>query len=119
MSPLRILPFAIFAIPLWTFDVAHSRPFLYISSFTYGGSAKQCLEGAKTALQRNGFTLNLSIQYYNNQSMGGSVSGSLPDAPVVAEIDCDKSIGVSAVAVSGLDNEVTYQKYTELYKEKW
>lgn len=119
MDSFRILRFALLLMPLWAIGAAHARPFLYVSSFTHGGSAKECLEGARLALQRSGFTRDLGIEYFNDHSRGGHAGGILPDAPVAAKIECDKSIGVTALAVSGLDNELTYQKYSQLFDAKW
>jgi hypothetical protein len=119
MDPFRILSFSLLWMPFWAFSAAHARPFLYVSSFTHGGSARECLEGAKAALERSGFTRDLSIDYFDDQSIGGHVGGMLPDAPVAAKIECDQSIGVTALAVSGLDNELTYEKYGQLFEAKW
>ena len=51
--------------------------------------------------------------------MGGHVDGKLRNYPVVAKIECDQSLGVTGLAVTGIDNKLTYEKYSDLFDKSW
>ena len=96
-----------------------ARPWVYVNGTSYDGSGEQCLKNAKEALAKAGFTDDLEIDKYKAGNSGGFVEGLLPDSPVRAVIECNGSEGVTAAAVSGLDGDLTYEKYSELYKAPW
>ncbi|MEB3158781.1 MAG: hypothetical protein VKK03_04900 [Synechococcus sp.] len=97
---------------------AQARPWLYVSAFSYGGSGEACLTKAREALRKHGFTQGLEIDRFNSGE-GGHVSGKMPGSAVLAKIECDQGLGVTALAVSGLDNDITYKKYSDLFDSKW
>jgi len=97
---------------------AIARPWLYVSSFTYTGKLDACLDSAKKALTAAGFTQDLEISK-TQSSKSGHVEGLLQGEPVRAQIECNPSEGISALGVSGLENEITYNKYFQLYKSQW
>ena len=103
------------------FAPAFARPHLYISGFTYSGSANECLQGARKALVKAGFTRDLEIEKYDGDAAGngGFVGGYLKNEAVTAEIECDSSQGMTIVGVSGLNDDLTYEKYEELYEAEW
>ena len=100
---------------------AYARPWLYVSGFTHGGSADECLQAAKEVLAKNGFKDELEIERYEGDSKnkGGFVTGELADAPVTAQIECNATEGLTTLGVSGLDNELTYKKYDDLFEAEW
>ena len=103
------------------FAPAFARPYLYVSGFTYSGSANECLQGARKALAKAGFTRDLEIEKNDGDAAGkgGYVGGYLKNEAVTAEIDCDSSQGMTTLGVSGLNYELTYKKYEELFDAEW
>ena len=98
---------------------AGARPWIYMSTWSHGGSSHKCLNQAKAALEAEGFTKELAISYHKDKASGGVVEGVLPDSPVRAKIDCNPRDGITGLAVSGLDNQLTYDKYNKLFKSTW
>ena len=94
-----------------------ARPYLYISTFSYSGSVSVCLTNAGQALKRSGFTNDFDRDMTGEKS--GRVKAKIPSAAVVASIECDQSLGVTALAVSGLDNDLSYDKFKELFDASW
>lgn len=70
-----------------------------IHDLHWGARAPAC-SAIKVRL-RFSFTRDPAIEYFDDRSRGGHAGGILPDSPVAAKIECDKSIGVTALAVSG------------------
>ena len=110
-------------LPIWIFSsqAAMARPWLYVSTFAYGGTGEECLENAADALKEEGFTRDFEVVRFKGQSRssGGHVDGKLRNYPVVAKIECDQSLGVTGLAVTGIDNELTYKKYSDLFDKDW
>ncbi|QNI72885.1 putative conserved secreted protein [Synechococcus sp. NOUM97013] len=97
---------------------ALARPWVYLTSFSYGGTGEQCLGAARSALANAGFTREEYTSRFDNQK-GGLVEALLTNAPVRAKIECDPKLGITSLAVSGLNNDLTYEKYMELFKAEW
>ena len=108
---VRFLSVLLLAAP----TAVQAMPWLYVSSFTYSGSGYSCMREAETALRRAGFTRDLERDPFDDPSTGGHVDGKLRHSDVAAAIECDADIGTSALAVSGLDNDLTYDKYSDLF----
>ena len=110
-------------LPIWIFSsqAAMARPWLYVSTFAYGGTGEECLENAADALKEEGFTRDFEIKMFKGKSRnsGGHVDGKLRNHPVVAKIECDQSLGVTGLAVTGIDNRLTYEKYSNLFDKEW
>ena len=109
-------------LPIWIFSsqAAMARPWLYVSTFAYGGTGEECLDNAADALQEEGFTRDFEVVRFKGKSnSGGHVDGKLRNYPVVAKIECDQSLGVTGLAVTGLDNKLTYKKYSNLFDKDW
>ena len=109
-------------LPIWIFSsqAAMARPWLYVSTFSYGGTGDECLDNAADALQEEGFTRDFEVvRFKGKSSKGGHVDGKLRNYPVVAKIECDQSLGVTGLAVTGLDNKLTYKKYSNLFDKDW
>ena len=58
-----------------SFAPAFARPFLYVSGFSYSGSAKKCLKGAQKALKEAGFKRDLETKKYDGDATGGGREG--------------------------------------------
>ena len=110
-------------LPIWIFSsqAAMARPWLYVSTFAYGGTGEECLDNAADALQEAGFTRDFEVVRFKGKSRnsGGHVDGKLRNYPVVAKIECDQSLGVTGLAVTGIDNKLTYEKYSDLFDKEW
>jgi len=98
-------------------QAALARPDIYTSVFEYVVSVDVCLKRAEQALIDAGFTENIEIDDINEKL--ASIDGEMPSDSVAASIVCDQSLGVSALSVSGLDGDLTYEKYSELYDAEW
>ena len=96
---------------------AQARPYLYVDVFEHGGSVKQCLDGAEAVLIDLGFTEDLGRDRIGEKQ--GSVSGQMESDAVSAEIYCDQKLGVTSIGVAGLDNDLSYEKYTALFDAEW
>ena len=72
-------------------------------------------------LKEEGFTRSFEVVRFKgkSRSKGGHVDGKLVNYPVVAKIECDQSLGVTGLAVSGIDNQLTYKKYSTLFERSW
>ena len=79
------------------------------------------MENAADALKEEGFTRDFEIKRFKGESRnsGGHVDGKLKNYPVVAKIECDQSLGVTGLAVTGIDNKLTYKKYSNLFDKDW
>ena len=108
-------------IGLFSGQAAMARPWLYVSTFAYSGSGEECIKNAAAVLKEEGFTRNFEVVRFKGQSRskGGHVDGKLSNYPVVAKIECDQSLGVTGLAVTGIDNELTYDKYSILFDRSW
>ena len=107
-------------IGLFTSQAAMARPWLYVSTFSYSGTGEECLKNAAEVLKEEGFTRNFEVVRFKKlRSRGGHVDGKLRNYPVVAKIECDQSLGVTGLAVTGIDNQLTYKKYSILFDKSW
>ena len=97
---------------------ALARPWLYLSSFSHGGTGEACLRDARIALADFGFTRDVETSRFDSQE-GGHVEALLSNAPVRAKIECDPKLGVTSLAVTGLYNDLTYDKYSDLFDAEW
>ena len=97
---------------------ALARPWVYLSSFSHGGTGEQCLGAARIALANAGFTRDEYTSRFDSQK-GGLVEALLTNSPVRAKIECDPKLGITSLAVSGLNNDLTYEKYMKLFKAEW
>jgi hypothetical protein len=98
---------------------ASARPHIYITTTSYIGKTETCLNNAKEILSKQGFKRALEISYYATKESGGWIEGVQVDMPVRAIIECNGKEGITAFAVSGLDNDETFKKYSALYDSKW
>ena len=97
---------------------ALARPWVYLTSFSYSGTGEKCLRAARVALANAGFTREVYTSRFDSQE-GGLVEALLTNSPVRAKIECDPKIGITSLAVSGLSNDLTYEKYMVLFKAEW
>lgn len=102
---------------LMSAQAAFARPDLYASAFEYGANVDVCLEGAEQALIDAGFTEDIEIDQIDDKL--ASIDARMPSDSVSADILCDQSLGVTVLSVGGLDRDLTYDKYIELYDAEW
>ena len=96
---------------------AHARPHLYSDAFDYSGTVFECMKGARQALHDAGFKDNLYKEMQDEKI--GFVKGNLRSDSVTAEITCNQKLGITVMAVSGLDDNLTHKKYLSLYDATW
>ena len=114
-------PGALLTITLSSIAPSFARPYQYMNGFSYSGSAKECLLSAEKVLKKAGFSRDLLTELFEDKmtGLGGTVEGYLKDLPVVASIECNQREGISVLAVSGLDADITYEKYELLFDAEW
>ena len=117
MFKVSSIPLAAVALLFVSVPAALARPVVYTSAFEYGAAVEVCLEGAEQALLAAGFTENVEIDEVNEKL--ASIQGEMPSDAVTADILCDQSLAITAVSVAGLDPDLTYEKYNELYESEW
>ena len=98
-------------------QAALARPDIYTSAFEYGAKVDVCLEDAEQALIDAGFTENIEIDEIDEKL--ASIEGEMPSDSITADILCDQSLGITVLSVSGLDGDLTYDKYIELFDAEW
>lgn len=96
---------------------AQARPHLYSDAFDYSGTVFECMKGARQALSNAGFKDNLYKEMQDAKV--GFVKGDLKSDSVTAEITCNQKLGITVMAVSGLDDNLTHKKYLTLYDSTW
>jgi len=116
-KPSFLFSVAAYLFSAMTAQAALARPDIYTSAFEYGASVDVCLEGAEQALVDAGFTENIETDEIDEKL--ASIDGEMPSDAVTADILCDQSLGVTVLSVSGLDGDLTYEKYSELYDAEW
>ena len=114
----------LFALPfvfvMLSSGAALARPFVYIASFAHGQKVTQCLDSAEKALAKYKFTLDIVRDYDPKQSdKVGRVYGSQAESSTKAVILCDQKEGITSLAVSGLDIDVTWDLYTKMFYAEW
>ena len=97
---------------------AEAKPFIYVDSYSYSGTAEQCLKNARIVLNKLAFD-NFYIDDSLKKERKLSISGYHKDEYLSVEIECDQKMGVTSLGVSGLDHELTFDMYEKLYKSKW
>ncbi len=107
---------AVVGAALFTSSSVEARPHLYTGVFGYSGNVEECIGGAKTLLKTNGFNKSLEVDKKERMAY---VTAYHENEYMVVEIGCDQKIGVTYLAVSGLDNDTTYKIYSKLYGSEW
>ena len=93
---------------------ASAKPFVYTSFFADGRTYKECLKSAESILKSRQFK-DLEIDNSNENVSAVSISGYHENEYVTVEVECDQNLGVTSLAVAGIDNEFTYKIYRKLY----
>ena len=94
-----------------------ARPWLYMDTFTHGGTYQNCITNASKVLKANGFT-NLEVDE-NAKGKVSEVTGYNQDDSLTAAIECNQKLGITGFSVSGLDNLSTYNMYGVLFDAEW
>lgn len=97
---------------------AEARPFLYMSTFDYGGPYKRCITNAEKVLRSHGFTRDLEVREAAESKLA-TVYAFKDDEAITAEIQCIQKAGITLLGVAGLDNETTWELYQKLGKATW
>ena len=95
-----------------------AKPFIYVDSYSYDGTADKCVENAESELKKlefENFVIDNSLK--NKRKL--SVAGYHKDEYIAVEIHCDQKIGITSLGVSGLDPDLTYEMYGKLHKASW
>ena len=77
-----------------------------------------CLKNAKKVFENHNFDPS-DVDRTQEKRRVVSVTGYHREEYLTAEIQCDQKMGVTALGVSGLDNDTTYEFYVKLHKEEW
>ena len=95
----------------------NARPYIYMDSYSHGNTHQKCIAQAKTVLQENGFRNFDEDQYLEDRV--SEITGYHNDESLTVEIECDQKLGTTSLAVSGLDNQLTFDMYKVLHKAEW
>ena len=95
----------------------NARPWLYMDTFSHGGTYQICITNASKVLKANGFT-NLEVDE-NTKAKISEVTGYNQDDYLTAAIECNQKLGITGFSVSGLDNLSTYNMYGVLFDAEW
>ena len=112
--------FAVIAITgttLLSAGKVNARPYIYMGTYSYGGTHQDCIANAKTVLQKNRFGDFDENQYPKNRA--SEIKGYHDDESLTVVIECDQKIGTTSFAVSGLDNKLTYDMYEVFHDADW
>ena len=116
----RFLPVALASIvggSIAFADPAVAKPYIYVTSGTYNGTAIECMNNVKPVLSRLQFGNFESDQ--SNDKRITKISGYHNDEYVTVEVECDQKLGITAVGVAGLDNKLTFDLYNKVINAKW
>jgi hypothetical protein len=112
-----IAAISIVSASMITTNPVRARPFLYLDTFTHGQTHQKCIDRATKVLNSNGFEeVDEEIMLKHRLS---EITGYHKNESVTAVIECNQKLGITAFAVSGLDNEITYRMYQVLYDAEW
>jgi hypothetical protein len=88
-----------------------------MDSYSHGNTHQKCIAQAKTVLQQNGFGNFDQDQYLEDRV--SEITGYHNEESLTVEIECDQKLGTTSLAVSGLDNQLTFDMYKVLHKAEW
>ena len=87
--------------------------------YTFGGllstNLKECLQNAKSAATKAGFSENQQDILDLNQK-AGDFHASKPGSPLSMSMRCDPSLGVYSIGVSGVDARATFESLRVIVK---
>ena len=108
---------AIAGSPLLHIASANAKPFIYSNTFAYSGTNEQCLKGAEAVLKNNGVE-DIQIEYKQDNRIA-FIYGSHRNEYTAIQIECNQKLGITALAIAGLDNDFTFQLYSKLFETTW
>lgn len=91
-------------------------PYIYLSTYSYGGKLAACLTSSERALRAHGFTENSGREIKDKY---GTVWADNPKELISAKVECDSNLRITALAVSSLNNDTAYATYERLTNAKW
>ena len=96
----------------------NAKPFVYTSVFSYDSTYKVCLRNAKELLRKNGFD-RFEDDDINIKSRRAATTAYHESEYITVDITCYQKHGITSLAVSGLDNDLTYRIYEKFYNSSW
>ena len=118
VSKLTTTTGAFLTVLVTSSPAVQAKPFLYVTSFSHGGTMKECLAGAKSAMKREGID-SFYDDFISTKNRYGKVSGYSSNEYLSVEIECDQKMGVTVLGVAGLDNDLAWDTYQALRKANW
>ena len=97
---------------------SQARPYVYTSTYSYGMSVKNCADGAKKALRTNGFS-KIDEDKSGIKERVIRVSSNHNTESVQVTVLCNQKMGITTLAIAGLDNKFTYDLYLKLHEAEW
>jgi hypothetical protein len=85
----------------------------YVTGGLLSGGLNQCLENAKKAATKAGFTESQEV-VFDDDKKAGDFHANQKGSTLHMTMRCDPPQGVWSVAVSGVDNEQTFKGYNEV-----
>ena len=106
---------AVLAAPL----PVQAGPHLYANSFGYNSSQANCLDATRKVLIQAGFSQSdIEKTVYTDKDKRDVQNGwtaSHPTENITAVFECDARNGMGAMAVSGANDDATYEVYSKLW----
>lgn len=98
---------------------AEAGPSLYANSFVVSTSQADCLKNTRDVLIRAGMKQqDITSMTYKNDAGRDVQNGWSADHPtenISVVFECDARNGMGAIAVSGVNNDATYEVYSRLW----
>lgn len=94
---------------------ALASPFVYTTGGLLNTDLSTCLSDAEKAAKETGFTQDQE-KALDEDKKDGTFFASKPDAPVSLVVRCAPTYGVVTIAVSGINNDVTFEEYGRFNK---
>jgi len=97
-----------------------ASPFVYTTGGLLNSDLKTCLEDAKKAANKAGFTSGQE-EAFDEDKKDANFYAYKSDSPISLAVRCFPSAGVYAIAVSGINNDASwkdYQKFVDIWFKK-
>ena len=86
----------------------------YVGSGLLSGSVEDCLKDMKGLADKTGFTEAQEV-VMSNDKKSGDFHADKKDSSLHLVAKCDPATGVWALAVSGIDNQQTYDEFSKAF----
>jgi hypothetical protein len=101
---------------LWSTStgIAHAGTTAYVAGGLLSGSAETCLKDMKVAADKTGFSESQQILMDDNKK-AGDFHANQKGSPLHFTARCNPVDGVWSIAVSGIDNQQTYEEFNKVF----